>query len=336
MPFLVLALVLAAAYVVARRHDRRMLRNGVFLLGAVGSAVLAVVDGAVGTVPAVSLVVLAALLLLPVVLVVLAGFLLANGVRMVRREGRSLGNALSAAAGAGILALLVVTVVVLRSQSTPVIAVGLLPLLVAGYVGAAFLVFLVDALVYRRVRVPAHPDAIVVLGSGLVRGEVPPLLRGRLDRAIAAYRTAAGPGPAPLVVPSGGQGPDEPRSEGEAMAEYLVAQGVPADHVRAETESRSTEENLVLSRRVLEREGRTGPVLVVTSDYHVLRAAMLARGLGTGAQVVGARTARYYVPSAFLREFVAVLVAHRVLHVVAVGVIVLGWLGLTLVSLDAA
>jgi uncharacterized SAM-binding protein YcdF (DUF218 family) len=79
--------------------------------------------------------------------------------------------------------------------------------------------------------------------------------------------------------------------------------------------------------------GRTCPVLVVTSDYHVLRAAMLARSLGTGAQVVGARTARYYVPSAFLREFVAVVVAHRVLHAVAVGVLVLGWCALTLLPL---
>jgi len=336
MVLLIPALVLAVAYLVARRHDRRMLRNGVFLIGAVSFAALAVLDLTVHALPAVVLVVLAAVLLLPVALLVLAGFLLANGVRMFRREGRSLGNALSLLAGLGLVVVVVVTVVLVRSQSTPVIAVALLPLLLAGYLGAAFLVFLVDALVYRRVRVPAQPDAIVVLGSGLVRGEVPPLLRGRLDRAITAWRAAADSGPAPLLVPSGGQGADEPRPEGEAMAEYLVAQGVPAEHVRAETESRTTEENLVLSGRVLEREGHDGTVLVVTSDYHVLRAAMLARSLGTGAQVVGARTARYYVPSAFLREFVAVLVAHRALHAVAVGVIVLGWLALALASLDAA
>ncbi|WP_198671809.1 YdcF family protein, partial [Desertihabitans aurantiacus] len=58
------------------------------------------------------------------------------------------------------------------------------------------------------------------------------------------------------------------------------------------------------------------PGLVVTSSYHVLRAAMLARRLGLPAQAVGAPTARYFWPSAVLREYVAVLAEHLVVHVV--------------------
>lgn len=41
-----------------------------------------------------------------------------------------------------------------------------------------------------------------------------------------------------------------------------------------------------------------------------------ARRLKLDAEVVGARTARYYVPSAFLREFAAILKGHLLLHVV--------------------
>ena len=47
---------------------------------------------------------------------------------------------------------------------------------------------------------------------------------------------------------------------------------------------------------------------------------MIARDLGLDAQVVGSPTARYYVPSAFLREFVAVLVEQRAVHAVLLGV----------------
>ena len=59
-----------------------------------------------------------------------------------------------------------------------------------------------------------------------------------------------------------------------------------------------------------------GQGLIVTSDYHVLRAAILARRLGLPAQAAGARTARYYWPSAMLREFIALVVGRRRLHLV--------------------
>jgi len=55
----------------------------------------------------------------------------------------------------------------------------------------------------------------------------------------------------------------------------------------------------------------------VTNDFHVLRTAMLAHDLGVPATAVGAPTAHYYLPSAFLREFVAILARHPVLNGIA-------------------
>lgn len=57
-------------------------------------------------------------------------------------------------------------------------------------------------------------------------------------------------------------------------------------------------------------------MLVATNNYHVLRSALLARKLRLDAGVVGARTVWYFVPSAFLREFVAILKNHILLHAV--------------------
>jgi uncharacterized SAM-binding protein YcdF (DUF218 family) len=76
--------------------------------------------------------------------------------------------------------------------------------------------------------------------------------------------------------------------------------------------------------------GRDGSTLVVTNDYHVLRAALLARAAGSDAQVVGSPTAAYYVPSAFLREYIAIMVEHRRLNVAAV-LTVAGLVGLAVV-----
>lgn len=93
------------------------------------------------------------------------------------------------------------------------------------------------------------------------------------------------------------------------MGEYLVEHGIPAGAVLPETRAATTEQNLRFSRELLgvHRPERTGQLLVVTNGYHVPRTALLSRSLGIDADVIGAPTARYFVPSAFIREFVAVL-----------------------------
>ncbi|OIH94480.1 YdcF family protein [Curtobacterium sp. MCBA15_001] len=332
MVLLALAVVCALVYVVLRQRDRRMLRNGVLLAAALFFAVLGVTDLVLDRFPALQVLVVGAILLFPVGVVVLAGFLVANGVRMFRREGRSLGNMLSLVVGVGLIALVALLLVLIRSGSLFAESVLLLVLAVAGYVGVVFVVFLLYALVYGHVGKPREADVVVVLGSGLVRGNVPPLLRSRLDKGIEVWRHSVEQGRAAVMIPSGGQGADEPRPEGQAMAEYLVAQGVPATAVLPETRSRNTDENLRFSQTVQEQAGVTGDVVVATSNYHVMRAAMLARSIGSDAQVVGARTARYYVPSAFLREFVAVVAAHRIGHAVALAGVLAFWVWVVVVE----
>ena len=112
------------------------------------------------------------------------------------------------------------------------------------------------------------------------------------------------------------------------MAEYLITQGADPADVRPESRAVNTRQNLLLAQEIHAAAGRPGPVLAVTSNYHVLRAAVLAREVGSDAQVIGAPTASYYVPSAFLREFVAVLVQQRRAHLL----IVLPFLALTAIA----
>ena len=153
----------------------------------------------------------------------------------------------------------------------------------------------------------------MILGSQIINGKVPPLLRSRLDKALEVYR-ASPAGSAPLLIPSGGQGADESRPEGAAMADYLISAGAPADRVIAEDQAVNTAQNLEFSQTLARKHGSDGAMVAVTNNYHVLRAALLSRKLGINAEVVGSPTARYFLPSAFLREFAAVLVEHKRLH----------------------
>lgn len=314
MSSLVLALVAGALTAWSWRREPRRLRNGVLLLVTGWFALSALLRLLTAVLPGFGVVETLLLLAVPFSVVVLAVFLVANGVTLARREGVGPATALPVLAGVALVAVPLAAVALLLVDRPVTIGLAALLLLVSGYVGVAFSAFLVCALAYRRVGAHVHPDAVVVLGSGLVGDRVPPLLASRLTRALEVYRRERAAGRAPLLVPSGGRGADEDRSEGSAMADWLSERGVPEGDLAPETAARNTRENLALSRAVIERRGRGGTVLVVTSGYHVLRAALFAREAGSDAQVVGAPTARYFVPSAFLREFAAIFLAHRRLH----------------------
>lgn len=263
--------------------------------------------------------------------------LLYSGVTILRRESRTLGNALALLAGIGLI-LLPVTLGLLAPPEAvhdnpgylTRYAVHLTAVLIVAYLAFAFAAFIVASLLYRWRRSRTVPEAVIVLGSGLVHGQVPPLLAGRLERGLRSQIEYHGE---PVIITSGGQGPDEHRPEGEAMRDYLLAHGADPAKVIAETESRTTEENLRLSRKLL--TSPAAPVVVATSSYHVFRTALLTRTLGMRARVVGTPTAWYYFPSAVLREFLGVMRDHLHFNLLSVGVLLAFAVTFTLIIVPA-
>lgn len=322
MGLLIFAAVLLAIFLVRLRREPRRIVNGLYLLlGLAFGALWLLTLTDRGTQRAVAALLVPAA---PLFAVVIAVFLLANGWLLLRREGVQPANALSLAAGLAVLALVGgVSAALARvvadtgaDEAWLVLAAGS-AVLAAGYLGFAFTVFLLYSVVYGRIPQRTGHTAIVVLGAGVPRGRVPPLLAARLDRAVELYRRELAAGAHPLVVASGGQGPDEPASEASVMTAYLHARGIPREAVVEEDRSTSTWENLRFSADLLAARGLDGRLLVVTSNYHVLRAAVLSRRLGLRANVRGARTAWYFLPNAFVREFIALLAQYKTANAVA-------------------
>ncbi|GGP81954.1 YdcF family protein [Saccharothrix coeruleofusca] len=321
MELLIFAAVLLVVFLVRLRREPRRIVNGVYLLLALafGALWLLTLTGYSSDEAVVALLLRAA----PLFAAVIAVFLLANGWLMLRREGVQLANALSLAAGLAVIALVAgVSTALTKAADDTGAADWLLvaarsAVLLAGYLGFAFTAFLLYSVVYGRVPQRAGHAAIVVLGAGVPQGRVQPLLAARLNRAAELYRRELAAGARPVVVTSGGQGPDEPASEASVMAGYLHARGIPPEAVVEEDRSTSTWENLRYSADLLAARGLEGRLLVVTSNYHVLRAAVLSRRLGLRADVRGARTAWYFLPNAFVREFVALLAQYKAANAVA-------------------
>ena len=131
-------------------------------------------------------------------------------------------------------------------------------------------------------------DAALVLGAAVLWDRPSPVLVERLRQAKALYDR----GQVSHIVVTGGRSPEDKLSEAEASRNWLVANGVPADAVVQENQSRTTIENLALAAPILKAAGiRT--VLIVSDPLHMRRAMLIASRVGVVAQPSPTSTSRY-------------------------------------------
>jgi uncharacterized SAM-binding protein YcdF (DUF218 family) len=79
------------------------------------------------------------------------------------------------------------------------------------------------------------------------------------------------------IVMSGGPAVGD-RSSAALMKEYAAHLGVPAGDILTEERSRSTEENALYTKTLLDRKGYTS-IILVTSPYHSKRASVIFRAI---------------------------------------------------------
>lgn len=121
-------------------------------------------------------------------------------------------------------------------------------------------------------------QAIVVLGAAQYRGKPSPVLRARLDHAVALYRR----GVAPRLVLTGGTAEGDTASEAAVSRVYALGEGVPDSAILLENEGRTTGQSMTQVARLL-RARRLDTVVVVSDPFHVLRAERTARREGLTA-----------------------------------------------------
>ena len=151
----------------------------------------------------------------------------------------------------------------------------------------------------------AHCDYMVVLGAK-VRTSGPSV--SLWDRIYAA-RDYLQAHPEVIAVVSGGQGPDEPMSEAQAMYEKLVALGIDPERIWIENQATSTWANLNYALDLIEEKTGTRPntLGVVSSEYHMYRAGLQAKDCGVEFVGIPAKTSRLsQAINHFMREIAGV------------------------------
>ncbi len=169
------------------------------------------------------------------------------------------------------------------------------------------------AYIIRSAHGTKNPDAkyLVVLGAG-VNGDVPSLsLQDRIDQAIVYLNEH----PDAVAIVSGGQGEGENITEAQCMYQVMVASGIDPERVWMEPNATNTLENIRYSMDVIEEHQGTRPekIAIVSSEYHLHRAAMFARQLDLDAELVPAATSilplrwNYYLREIFAVWYYAIL-----------------------------
>jgi uncharacterized SAM-binding protein YcdF (DUF218 family) len=130
-------------------------------------------------------------------------------------------------------------------------------------------------------------DAIVVLGAAQYNGRPSPVLRARLDHAIALFHRGDGR----FIVVTGGRQPGDSFTEATSSADYLIAHGIADSVILREVTGRTSWQSLASASSFLKsHDPPLRLVLLVSDPFHSARVAAISRELGLVGYVSPTRT----------------------------------------------
>ena len=152
----------------------------------------------------------------------------------------------------------------------------ILVLLGVGYLASLFVRIWVEG--QRDERRPA--DVIIVLGASQADGRPRPVLKARLDHALALYSD----GEAPYLIFTGGKQQGDRFTEAETGRRYARDRGVPDSAIFLENHGRTTWQEMQAAAEIMRRE-RLHSAILVSDWFHAFRLHRMARDLGMNACV---------------------------------------------------
>ena len=139
---------------------------------------------------------------------------------------------------------------------------------------------------------------MIVLGTTVDGTDPSPMLNDRIE-AAARYMEE---NPQVIAVVTGGKADENNISEAQCMFNGLTALGIDADRILMEDQATSTAENFKFSVALLEEELGRCPqnIGILSSEFHLLRASMIAKRFDLRPSTVAASTSDM---NTFIRYF---------------------------------
>lgn len=146
----------------------------------------------------------------------------------------------------------------------------------------------VSIYVYGNSTYRGKADAAIVLGAAAWGSQPSPVFRERINHGIALYKGRE----IDSLIFTGGKGETNEPAEAIVAKRYAIAQGVRAETILVETQSRTTRQNLHYANQLVAAHSLQR-VLIVSDPLHLKRAVLMARDMGMDAHPSPTPTTRY-------------------------------------------
>lgn len=176
-----------------------------------------------------------------------------------------------------------------RSKLTSVL--GKIFRVLLAFIFITVLVFGIKISITGTIQNPEACKYAIVLGHALINGEPSEDLISRVNKACDYYKLNQDT----TFILTGGNSDASGKTEAGVMQELLTARGIPESKMILEDKSRNTRENFA---NIAGFTDPSKPVVLITSDYHMDRAAGIAKRAGLQA------IRKYPAPSA-IKDFPA-------------------------------
>lgn len=128
----------------------------------------------------------------------------------------------------------------------------------------------------------------IVLGAAVYNDAPSPVFKERINYAISLYKS----GKVKKLIFTGGFGKGAKFSESEVAAKLAASQGIAPKDILIEEKSRTTHQNLLEAKEILDAENFKSTVLI-SDPLHLYRATKMANDLGIDALPAPTPTTKY-------------------------------------------
>ncbi len=144
------------------------------------------------------------------------------------------------------------------------------------------------------------PDILLILGCRVKGNNPEETLQMRINKAAEYLKDNKNV----IAIACGGiVHEDQSKSEAQAIYEGLTEKGVEGERIILEDKSTTTKENFINAKKIIDSMGENLSVAMLSSEFHLLRASLLAKKCGLEVTTVAAPSPKDLRMKNYVREF---------------------------------
>lgn len=166
--------------------------------------------------------------------------------------------------------------------------------------------FIIAEVRAHRGNAKGKKDFLLILGCRVRGNEAEETLRMRAEKAADYLKEY----PETAAIACGGiVHEDQNISEAQAIEEILVSEGIEKERIIREDKSTTTVENFKNAKKIIEESGDLDSfrLALLSSDFHLMRAKMIAKKAGLDCQTVSAPSPKKEKLKNYTREFFSLI-----------------------------